>query len=61
MSQGSKWTMADKLVYNTYMMINKIIHYVVYSLWLKYIDFQFNEPTNQNTIKVKPTNKKTLL
>ena len=32
--------------------------------WLKCLDTQLNQPTNQNSIKVpkvKPTNKKTLL
>ena len=37
---------------------------VVFNLWLKRLDTQLNEPTNQNYIKipkvVKPTNKKTL-
>ena len=38
---------------------------VNYNQWLKRLDNQFNEPINQNAIKVpkvvKPTNKKTLL
>ena len=35
-----------------------------YNRWLKHLDTQLNEPTNQNSIKapkvVKPTNNKTL-
>ena len=36
-----------------------------YNKWLKHLDTQLNEPTNQNAIKVtkvvEPTNKKTVL
>ena len=44
------------------MMIHKIIPTVDYNLWLKRLDIQLNEPTNQNSLKVpkvvKSTNKK---
>ena len=47
------------------MITNKTTPSVDNNLWLKRIDTQLNEPTNQNAIKVpkfvKPTNKKTLL
>ena len=43
-------------------MINKITYFVNINWWLKRLDTQINEPTNQNSIKVpkivKPTNKK---
>ena len=46
-------------------MIYKITPSVDNNKWLKRLDNQTNEPTNQNSIKVpklvKPTNKKTLL
>ena len=45
------------------MMIHKITSIVDYNEWLKSLDTQLNEPTNQNSIKfpkvVEPTNKKT--
>ena len=45
------------------MMIYKITLFVDYNKWLKRLDIQLNEPTNQNLIKVskvvKPANKKT--
>ena len=44
---------------------NKITPSVDYNSWLKHLNTQLNEPTNQNSSKfpkeVKPTNKKTLL
>ena len=47
------------------MMIYKITPSVDYNWWLKRLDTQINEPTNQYSIKVpkivKPMNKKTLL
>ena len=47
------------------MMIHKITPTVDYNLWLKRLDTQLNEPSNQNSINVpkfvKPMNKKTLL
>ena len=47
------------------MIIHKIIPSVDYNKWLKRLDTQNNEPTNQISRKVpevvKPTNKKTLL
>ena len=47
------------------MMINKINPSVDYSYWLKHLNTQPKEPTNQNSVEVpklvKPTNKKTLL
>ena len=52
--------MADKFQ----MIINKIILSVDYNKWLKRLDTQLNEPTNQiqNVPKdIKPTNKKSLL
>ena len=46
-------------------MKHKIIHSVDYNWWLKRLDTQLNETTNQNYIKVpriaKSKNKKTLL
>ena len=56
--------MADKLMYipndDT-----QIIPSVDYKLWLKHLDTQFNDSTNQNSLKVpkvvEATNKKTLL
>ena len=36
--------------------------YVDYNQWLRRLDTQLNEPTNQNSLKVvKPMNKRTLL
>ena len=47
------------------MIIHKIASSVDYNYWLKRLDTQLNESTNQNSLKVpkveKPTNKKTLL
>ncbi len=47
------------------MMIHKIAHFIDYKYWLKRLDSQLNEPTNQNSLKVikvgKTTNMKTLL
>ena len=44
---------------------NKIPSFVDYNYWLKHLDTQLNESTNQNSLKVpkvvKPTNKKMLL
>ena len=46
------------------MMINKFKSLLDNNYWLKLLDPQLNEPTNQNSIKVpkvvKPMNKKTL-
>ena len=56
--------MTDNLMYIP-MMIHKITPSVDYNQFLKLLDTQLNEPTNQNSMKVlkyvKPTNKKTLL
>ena len=56
--------MADKLC-TSQMMIHKITPSVDYNKWLKRLDAQLNEPTNQISIIVpkvaKQTNKKTLL
>ena len=45
------------------MIIHKITHSVDYNWWLKRLDNQLNEPTNQTSIRVPkvvmPTNKKT--
>ena len=57
--------MADKLMYNTFTMMIQITppedYNKVYNQWLKRLDTQQNEPTNQNSIKVpkvvKPMNK----
>ena len=47
------------------MMIHKITTDVDYNQWLKRLDIEHNDQTNQNSIKcpkvVKPTIKKTLL
>ena len=47
------------------MMIHKSTPFVDYNWWLKCLDTQLNEPTNQNAIKapkvVKPTNENTFL
>ena len=47
------------------MMIDKITPSVDYNQWLKRLDSQLNDPTNQNLIEVPnfimPKNKKTLL
>ena len=47
------------------MLIHKITPSVDYNLWLKRLDPQLTEPTNQNSKKipkvVEPSNKKTLL
>ena len=47
------------------MMIHKIIPYLDYNQWLKRLETQLNEPTNQNSFKVpkvvKYLNKKTIL
>ena len=47
------------------MMVHKINSSVDYNKWLKLLDTQLNEPTNQNSIKVtkvvKHMNKKALL
>ena len=44
------------------MMIHKNNPFVDYNWWLKRLNTQYNEPTNQNSTKiskvVKPTNKK---
>ena len=44
------------------MMKHKVIPSVDYNYWLKQLDTQLNEPTNQNSMKVSkvvtPTNKK---
>ncbi len=54
--------MADKLMYITNDEY-KITPSVDYNKWIKRLDTQLNEPTNQNAIKdpkvVKQTNKKT--
>ena len=60
-------TMDDKSIYNQYggiysQKINKMIHKIDYKQWLKRLNTHFNEPMNQNQIKVpkiiKRTNKK---
>ena len=56
--------MAEKIMYIP-MMIHKIAPTVDYNLWLKRLDTQLNEPSNQDSIKVpkvvKPMNKKASL
>ena len=51
-------------MYIPYEDTSKITPSVDYTLWLKRLDTQHNDPTNKNLIKVlkvvKPTNKKTL-
>ena len=34
------------------MMIHKLTPYVDYNLWLKRLDNQVNEPTNQKSVKI---------
>ena len=65
-SQGSKGIRQWPINWGTsLMMIHKITTSVDYNKWLKRLDTQLNQPTNQNSIKVpkvvKQTNKKTLL
>ena len=51
--------MADKLMY----IPNDDTHNYPFcrlKLLVETLDFQFNKPTNKNSLKVKPTNKKTL-
>ena len=56
--------MVDKWMYIPVITL-KITPSVDYNEWLKRLNNQLNEPTNQNIIKVSkvinPTNKKTLL
>ena len=48
--------------YTSLMMIHKIIVSVDYNKWLKGLDTELNEPTNQLVPKiVKPTNKTLLI
>ncbi len=57
--------MADKFMYIFNDNIHKITHSVNYNSWLKRLDTQIIEPTNQDLIEVPkvdmPTNTKTLL
>ena len=57
--------MSEKFMYILAMIIHKILFFVDYNKWLKRLDTQLNNPTNQNLIKdpkvVEPTNKKMLL
>ena len=52
-------TMADKSNDDT-----QNYPFIDYNLWLKHLDTQLNEPTNQNSLKIpkviKPTSNKTL-
>ena len=57
--------MAGKKICESPMMIHKITSSVDYNWWLKHLDIQLNEPTNQISIiipkVVKQTNNKKIL
>ena len=64
--QGSKGTRQWSINWHAFrMIICKNNPSVDYNLWLKRLDTQLNQPTNENSIKVlkvvRPTNQKMLL
>ena len=52
--------MADKLMYTSPMMICKITHSVDFNKWLKRLNTQLNERTNQNSQNVTKVVKSTI-